>query len=335
MMTYLLDQGAVMARMRQNKISLAEANQDPQYEKYYSLFKLVPQIKAFTVDTLGFPPTKSYDTFLPNSKKAHWILSAVRSEVLIPKVWSFPIFGAFPYIGYFDLAGLNRDVKETEAKGYDTYVRKSAAFSALGFIAMPVFESMMQFDEAAFVEVLIHELTHEAFYLYGSTPFNEGVAQLMGEQGTSLFLKQHPTLNTFSSQYRDRLERDHRYRSFLLTTWKHLHELLGTNPDVTPPQNWKEKKASIFSELTEQLRREKLSSKSSLEKPWNNARIYSAVIYLEDHCFLEALYFKEDYPVKYGKDALKTFLKWIEDSVVSDEPASSIKKALGETNSCP
>ena len=319
----------MLARIKRNTLPFQHAVLNPEYQKYKAYFDLVPDIKTFAENVLGFPQTGSYNTFLPSSGQGHWILSAVRSSVLVPKIWHFPIIGDMPYIGYFKVANLVGEEKGLQKDGFDTYVRTSAAFSGLGYLNMPVVESMMQQGEAAFIETLLHEMTHEAYYLFGATQFNEGLAQFLAERATLEFIHSSSGLHKQLHDYEISLERVKHYRHAILAAWGALLKLLGTDSHATPIEDWKVQKEKIFNVLNQRLQREQLGLSSSPQpKPWNNARIYAEVIYMADHCYFEVLYRNQKFPV------LKAFFKWIKLNIPKDNPSQHLRELVGITQEC-
>ena len=89
--------------------------------------------------------------------------------------------GAVVFIGIGAAARL-------EADGMDVLIGGASAFSTLGYFADPVVSSMITGPEYQLVEMLVHELAHQKFYLRGDSDLNEAFATAVAEYGTLRWL---------------------------------------------------------------------------------------------------------------------------------------------------
>jgi predicted aminopeptidase len=92
------------------------------------------------------------------------------------------------YKSFFTKEGVLKEKQFLETKGYDTFVQQAGAYSTLGWLKDPIFSSMLQWDEDALANLILHEMTHVTVYFKGQTDFNEQMATFVGNQGAIHFL---------------------------------------------------------------------------------------------------------------------------------------------------
>src|SRR5690242_17090675 len=152
--------------------------------------QLVLTARDFAVDSVGLQAGESFTTY---SHVAHdtlvLVLSGAYRDRLEPYTWWFPIVGRVPYKGFFDFGAAHKAARELEARGYDAYLRPSAAFSTLGWFNDPLLSTTLRGDSAYLANTVIHELTHKTFYAPGQAVFNESFANFVGARGSAWFFR--------------------------------------------------------------------------------------------------------------------------------------------------
>lgn len=145
---------------------------------------LVLQARAFAADSLGLAAGNSYTLFSRvETDTLVMVVSAAYPDRFEPYTWWFPIVGRVPYKGYFDPADAEREAARLRARGFDTYVRPSAAFSTLGWFNDPLLSTLLRYDRVSLANTVIHEIFHNSFWAPGEVAFNESLANFVGARG--------------------------------------------------------------------------------------------------------------------------------------------------------
>ncbi len=156
--------------------------------------KLETVLAARTFATeLGLAVDGSFGSLSYSDREANvFVVTAAKRSALEPYAWWFPIVGSVPYKGFFDPQQARAEAAALEARGYDTYVRTAAAFSTLGWFADPLLRHLLRNDEEFLVDLVLHEVYHNTFYLRGQAAFNESMATFVGHRGAIAFFRAHP-----------------------------------------------------------------------------------------------------------------------------------------------
>ncbi|HTM22959.1 MAG TPA: aminopeptidase, partial [Kofleriaceae bacterium] len=111
-------------------------------ERTRRLLSEVPLIQAWG-DAHGLDPQGNYRTFVERrGAAAVWYVAACKPLAFEPKVWSFPIVGSFPMLGWFSLEDALEFRRELSRGGWDVYVRGAIAYSTGGWFHDPVMSTM-------------------------------------------------------------------------------------------------------------------------------------------------------------------------------------------------
>ena len=160
---------------------------DPERRRFLAL---VPDIRAFGRDVMQLRPGRSYESYFATERSGiAYVISASERTRLEPYLFTFPIVGSVAYKSYFDEDDARAAGAELQAEGYDVWVGPATAYSTLGYLRDPVTTVMMRKGFTAFVEVLLHEMTHGRLYVPGQTDFSEQLASFAGERGAEQYLR--------------------------------------------------------------------------------------------------------------------------------------------------
>jgi predicted aminopeptidase len=171
---------------RQSIPRLVEDPRTPEDRR--AKLSLVLEVRDFAADSLRLNAGDSYTTFSQlDSDTLALVLSAARQDRFEPYVWWFPIVGRVPYRAYFSEGSARRAVESLQNRGYDAYVRPTAAFSTLGWFNDPLVSPLLRYDSVSLANTVVHEIFHNTLYLSGQAMFNESLAQFVGARGAIAF----------------------------------------------------------------------------------------------------------------------------------------------------
>jgi predicted aminopeptidase len=240
--------------------------------------------REFAWRELGLPNNKSYTTYADLKREyVVWTVVATPEFSVDPHEWCFPIAGCVAYRGYFRQTSAEKFAARWHARGYDTMVGGTPAYSTLGKFNDPILNTMLSYGDDELASILFHELSHQVVYIADDTAFNEAFAVSVEQEGLSRWLKSHGRESELV-RYRKRRERQaeslgviRRYRAELRTLYAS-----GVAVDVM-----RSRKASVFAQLVAALEAidQRYSVKSGivedLQGQPNNARLASLATYYD------------------------------------------------------
>ncbi len=280
---YLTRVGVTEARILQSRVPLEKIQTGKELTpEQQEKIALIQEAKDFGESVLGFKETENY-TLYANLKKdlRPYVLSACPKDSLSPHLWKFPIVGAIPYLGFFDKEEALEEERKLKKEGYDTFLRRSGAFSSLGWFRDPIYPHMLELESFRLVNLILHELVHATLYVKGETAFNESIATYIANEGTILFFERKGDL---ASQEKASQEAQEAwvFGQFLGELYKVLQDF------YSQPLSQEEKVAKrveIFQSFRSRLRELPLSQESPYlnfaKGEWSNARIIASGVYLK------------------------------------------------------
>lgn len=257
---------------------------------------LVLQARQFAADSLKLNAGDSYTLFArAESDTLVMVLSAAYKDRFAPHTWRFPIVGRVPYKGFFELRDAQKEQRKLEARGFDTYLRPSAAYSTLGWFNDPLLSTLLRYDEISLANTVIHELFHNTFYAPGQAVFNESLANFVGGRGAIEFFcgRDGPdaaTCRTATGAWDD----DVTFGVFLKGLVDDL-ETLYARPDLSREDKLRERER-IFSDAQARFAAEvrprlKVDTFAGFTRdPLNNATLISRRIYYDRLDLFERVY---------------------------------------------
>ena len=152
--------------------------------------RLVLAVREYARSVLKMNVGGSYSSYsyVDRPDLAYIITAAPRTE-LTPYTWWFLFVGRVPYKGFFSKEDATEAAAELQARGYDTYIRTTAAFSTLGWFDDPVLSHLLRYDKVTLAAVIFHELLHNTLYVKGASDFNESLANFVGGRAAIKFFR--------------------------------------------------------------------------------------------------------------------------------------------------
>ncbi|MDP1802924.1 MAG: aminopeptidase [Bacteroidota bacterium] len=202
---YLIEQGRGQLNVLMNteSISSYQANTILNEQEKNNIL-LIEKIKTYSIDSLGYLPTKNFTKIYDQKNKPIlWVITASAPYALDAFEWKFPLVGRVSYKGFFKKELAQKEYDHLGAMGYDVDLRSVSAWSTLGWFNDPLLSSMLRRNKGSLCNLLFHELFHATYYAANNVEFNENIASFIAHKATLQFLQKDTTalkiyLNNFS-----------------------------------------------------------------------------------------------------------------------------------------
>ena len=220
------------------------------------------------------------------------VLSASPPNCLCPVTWKYPIVGRVPYKGFFDPKAARSAVAQLDARGLDTYLRPSGAFSTLGWFNDPLLSTALGGDSVEMAALVFHELAHNTLYVKSATPFNESFAEMVGYRAAEAFFRERGD-SVRAARAADRWHDELVLAGFYHALTARLDSLYASKPDSAAlaagrleAGRWS--REQLEGELGREFRTIQVGRMT--DRPVNNARLIAARIYRTKSALFEAWY---------------------------------------------
>jgi predicted aminopeptidase len=321
------EEGKILWRRQPIDRMLQRSDLDPDTREK---LRLVLAVRDYAQDPLKLRVRGSYASYsYVDRPTLSYVLMAAPKSDLSPYTWSYPFVGSFPYKGFFSKEAAEAEAKDFQARGYDTYIRTSPAFSTLGWFDDPLLAHLLKYPRVTLAEVIFHELLHNTLFVKGQVSFNESLANFFGRQAAVLFFRERsgegsPEFNKAAQSLQEELE----FSGFIQTVADSLRAVYAQD---SPKEEKLRLKEILFTKSQEDWKRRVAERphryRGYAEQELNNAVIAHYLLYLKELELFESLYQIE------GKN-LARLLETIMVSVQnSGDPFESVRRLVREKGS--
>lgn len=242
------------------------------------------------------------------------VLQAAPRDCICPYTWKYPIVGRIPYKGFFDLRAARREADRLSARGYDTYLRPSGAFSTLGWFEDPLLSTALTRDSVELAATVFHEIAHNTLYVKSATPFNESFAQLVGYRSAEAFFQVRGD-STNARQAADRWHDEIVLGEYYAALVRRLDSLYALRPDSAALEEGRRQagewaRAQLRGPVGRQLRTIRVGRLS--ERPVNNAQLVGARIYRTRLDLFDRWFERHGGDVRQSVAALDSLMRGVE-----------------------
>jgi predicted aminopeptidase len=283
---------------------------------------------------LGLEAKETYTTYADVGRDTLLlVLQAAPKDCICPHTWKYPIVGRIPYKGFFDVPAAQREASRFSARGFDTYLRPSSAFSTLGWFNDPLLSTALDRDSVELAATVFHEIAHNTLYVKSATPFNESFAQLVGYRSAEAFFGERgDTLR--AQQAANRWHDEMVLADYYSTLVARLDSLYQQHPDsVTLEAGRREAgawaRAQLEGPIGSRLRTYHIGRLS--QRPINNAQLIGATIYRTHLDWFERWYDQHGRDIRSSVSALKSLMAGVE----GDSAFARLERAVGSTSTAP
>ncbi|MBI2357924.1 MAG: aminopeptidase [Deltaproteobacteria bacterium] len=181
------EEGKILWRRQPIAEMLQNSNLGPENREK---LQLVLGMRDYARDTLKFRVDGSYASYSYVDRSAlSYVFMAVPKTDLSPYTWWFLFVGRVSYKGFFSEEAAKAEAERFAARGYDTFIRTTPAFSTLGWFDDPLLAHLLRYDKVTLARVVFHELFHNTLFVKGSLDFNESLANFFGNRAAIHFFR--------------------------------------------------------------------------------------------------------------------------------------------------
>ena len=285
-------------------------------------------IRGFAMDELGLAMSKNYTHYVEIDRDyLAAIVSASAKDSFSRHEWWFPVVGAMPYKGFFNVEDARKERAKLEKKELDVWIRGVDAFSTLGWFKDPLYSYMRGYSAARLANLIIHELVHATVFVKGQVQFNEELAEFIGSEGARQYMESR--FGTDSEEYRQMFTSEDDNKKFVAFIQELIAELNALYSGDLDREEKLKRKENIIKASQERFEAEYESRFSGdnyrgfSKLPVNNAYLELYRLYHAEDNYFAGLYERSGGDLPAFIAAAKTVTK------KGGSPRAQLEKALG------
>jgi len=289
--------------------------------------RFVQEVKRYGEERFGLRKTKNYSKFFEVKGPILHVITACERDRLCPYSWHFPIVGTVPYKSFFTAEEAIEEKALLDRKGYDTILQQAAAYSTLGWLKDPIFSNLLEWNEGALANLILHEMAHATVYFKDRTDFNEQLATFIGNQGAIDFLtERHGPESEEVKEAMDHQMDDHLLGNWAERAYQRLSDYYGR--EISKEEKLRGREA-LFQSILEDFQKIKGQFKTEAYRNVDAVGLNNAAVLAYRRYFCRLERFKALYHY-FGGDLKKlvAFLKEIQAS--EEEPVSFLDRWVRE-----
>jgi predicted aminopeptidase len=328
---YLTRAAAEETRILESRRPIAEVVKDPGTSAATRASLMLVLDVRDAAARYGLAANETYTTYAPVGRDTLLlVLQAAPKDCICPYTWRYPIVGQLPYKGFFDPKMAIEAERKLAAKGYDTYLRPSAAFSTLGWFNDPLLSTALTRDSVELAATVFHEIAHNTLYVKSATPFNESFAQLVGYRSAEQYFRARGD-SALAAQAADRWHDEIVLAGFYRALVARLDSFYATKPGPAALDSGRAATGRWLREQLEgpvgaKLRAYRVGRLA--DRPINNARLIGALIYRTHLDWFDRWYREHGADVRASVGALER----LEAGAVGDTVAfGRLERALADS----
>jgi len=280
---------------------------------------------------LGLKAKETYTTYADVGRDTLLlVLQAAPKDCICPHTWKYPIVGRIPYKGFFDPAAARTEAARFTARGYDTYLRPSSAFSTLGWFNDPLLSTALTRDSVELAATVFHEIAHNTLYVKSATPFNESFAQMVGYRSAQAFFEERGD-SARAQQAADRWHDEIVLGDYYDALVRRLEALYAQHPDSAGLEAGRRSAAAwardqLEGPVGQRLRTYHIGRMT--ERPINNAQLIGARIYRTRLDLFDRWYELHGKDVRRSVSTLGTLME----GVAGDSAYTRLEQAVADSS---
>lgn len=199
--SYLTEQGISQFKLQWRGIENQKVLADPKVDaEVKRKITLVEEYKKFFYRYFDKEETAIYSkTSILDDEAVTYLLIASPKTKIESHKFSFPFFGEFPYLGFFNKASALNYSSKLQKKGFSVYLRPVYAYSTLGYLEDRILSSFFYYSDLDLAELIFHELFHTIFFIKNEVDLNENLANYFGKELVRIYFKGDPRLKEYES----------------------------------------------------------------------------------------------------------------------------------------